>query len=145
MKLSFLFGKNHPPQAESESEKDLSAKQTADLSEHVDTDYAAGQIGVEDSLIRGLSDLYVPEESRVLHERDIADALLEMGKITDQQHAHVRQEQLEKPGSDAATWLLKDGLINTNDVLMAKAKLYDLEFRQIRPEDVQQQAFQKLD
>ena len=137
MKLPFLFGKNNPPQAESESEKDLS--------EHVDTDYAAGATGVEDSLIRGLSDLYVPEESRVLHERDIADALLEMGKITEQQHAHVRQEQLEKPGSDAATWLLKDGLINTNDVLMAKAKLYDLEFRQIDPEDVQQQAFQKLD
>ena len=145
MKLSFLFGKNNPPQAESESEKDLSAKQTADLSEHVDTDRAAGQTCVEDSLIRGLSDLYVPEESRVLHERDIADVLLEMGKITDQQHAHVRQEQLEKPGSDAATWLLKDGLISANDVLMAKAKLYDLEFRQIRPEDVQQKAFQKLD
>jgi len=137
MKLPFLFSKNNPLQAESESEKDLS--------EHVDTDYAAGATGVEGSSIRGLSDLYVPEESRVLHERDIADALLEMGKITDQQHAHVRQEQLEKPGSDAATWLLKDGLINANDVLMAKAKLYDLEFRQIGPEDVQQQVFQKLD
>ncbi|MFB0524268.1 MAG: GspE/PulE family protein [Phycisphaerae bacterium] len=137
MKLPFLFGKSKPLQAESESEEDLS--------EHVDTDYAAGQTCVQDSLIRGLSDLYVPEESRVLHERDIADALLEMGKITDQQHAHVRQEQLEKPGSDAATWLLKDGLINAKDVLMAKAKLYDLEFRQIGPEDVQQQAFGKLD
>ena len=145
MKLPFLFGKSKPLQAESESEKDLSAKQTADLSEHVDTDYAAGATCSESLSIRGLSDLYVPEESRVLHERDIADALLEMGKITEQQHAHVRQEQLEKPGSDAATWLLKDGLINTNDVLMAKAKLYGLEFRQIGPEDVQQQAFVKLD
>lgn len=138
MKLSFLFGRKPAtggPQAESEK----------DLAEHAATFHAAGQTCIEDSLIRGLSDLYVPEESRVLHERDIADVLLEMGKITDQQHAHVRQEQLEKPGSDAATWLLKDGLINANDVLMAKAELYGLEFRKIGPEDVQKQAFDKLD
>ncbi|MFQ6034964.1 MAG: GspE/PulE family protein [Sedimentisphaerales bacterium] len=151
MKLPFLSGKSEPLQAESESEKDLS--------EHVDASDTAGasRSGApqthslafgepsENPSIRGLSDLYVPEESRVLQERDIADALLEMGKITDQQHAHVRQEQLEKPGSDAVTWLLKDGLINANDVLMAKAKLYGLEFREISPEDVERQAFQKLD
>lgn len=151
MKLPFLSGKSEPLQAESESEKDLS--------EHVDASDTAGASRSggpqthslafgepsENPSIRGLSDLYVPEESRVLQERDIADALLEMGKITDQQHAHVRQEQLEKPGSDAVTWLLKDGLINANDVLMAKAKLYGLEFREISPEDVERQAFQKLD
>ncbi len=94
MKLPF-FGKSKPLQAESESDKDLSANQTADLSEHVDTNYTAGATCSENPSIRGLSDLYVPEESRVLQERDIADALLEMGKITEQQHAHVRQEQLE--------------------------------------------------
>jgi len=137
MKLSFLFGRNKPPQAESESQKDSSL--------YGATFGAAEATCAEDMSIRGLSDLYVPEESRVLAERDIADVLLEMGKITDQQHAHVRQKQLDKPGSDAATWLLKDGLIGANDVLMAKANLYGLEFRHISPDDIQKQAFGKLD
>jgi len=138
MRLSFLFGRK-PAAGGSQTESEKG------LSEHAATFHAAGRTSVEDSLIRGLSDLYVPEESRLLHERDIADVLLQMGKITDQQHAQVRQEQLEKPGSDAATWLLKNGLINANDVLMAKAELYGLEFRKIGPEDVQTQAFGKLD
>ncbi len=138
MKLPFLFTKSNPDvHRETEPEKDLS--------EPADTNHAEGQACSEDSSIRGLSDLYAPEQPSELHERDIADVLLEMGKITDQQHAQVRQEQLEKPGSDATTWLFKDGLIGTNDVLMAKAKLYDLEFRQIGPEDVDRQAFEKLD
>lgn len=134
MKLPFLF----------EKKKD-SAKPVKDLSGHIDTDYAEDQTCSENPSIRGLSDLYVPELHKELYERDITDVLLEMGKITDQQHAHVRQEQLEKPGSDAVTWLLKDGLINYSDVLIAKAKLYGLEFRQISPKDVDKQAFEKLD
>ncbi|GAG75697.1 unnamed protein product, partial [marine sediment metagenome] len=66
---------------------------------------------MKDMEIRGLSDLYFPEEeadeSRV---QDIADVLLEMGKLTPQQHAQLRQEQSVKPtGSDVATLLLETG------------------------------------
>ena len=102
---------------------------------------------MKDMEIRGLSDLYFPEEeadeSRV---QDIADVLLEMGKLTSQQHAQLRQEQSVKPtGSDVATLLLETGLSNADDVLEARAKLYGLEFRHIQPEDVDKVAFEKLD
>ena len=102
---------------------------------------------MKDMEIRGLSDLYFPEEeadeSRV---QDIADVLLEMGKLTPQQHAQLRQEQSVKPtGSDVATLLLETGLSNADDVLEARAKLYGLEFRHIQPEGVDKVAFEKLD
>ena len=174
MRLPFLFRKNKPAQDFEERldheqfdrpepaageltveglSQTVESELENELSEHEDTvntaiinqdsdDLSAARRPAE---IRGLSDLYVPEQPGEIHERDIADVLLEMGKITDQQHAHVRQEQLEKPGTDAATWLLKDGLIDTIDILMAKANLYGLEFRQISPEAVEKHAFEKLD
>ncbi|MFA5252731.1 MAG: GspE/PulE family protein, partial [Phycisphaerae bacterium] len=47
--------------------------------------------------------------------------------------------------SDAAAILLKTGLINADDILEAKASLCGLEFRRIKPEDVEKEAFEKLD
>jgi len=104
---------------------------------------ATGEI--RDTQIRGLSDLYFPEEAGESHVHDIADVLLDMGKLTSEQHSHLRDEQSEKPGSDAATLLLETELINADDILEARAKLYGLEFRHIEPETVQRQAFEKLD
>jgi type IV pilus assembly protein PilB len=104
-----------------------------------------------DALIRGLSDLYSPEAPEESPIQDIADVLLEMGKITPKQHASVAKGQ-GKSGSggtrsafDAAEQLLSEGLVNANDILMAKAKLCGLEFRHITPEDVQKQAVAKFD
>jgi type IV pilus assembly protein PilB len=77
--------------------------------------------------------------------QDVADILLDMGKITHQQHTRLRQEQLTKGACDAAAWLMKEGIITADDILMAKAKLCGLEFRHITIEDVQKQAFAKLD
>jgi type IV pilus assembly protein PilB len=101
----------------------------------------------QDTEIRGLSDLYFPgEEAGESRVRDIADVLLEMGKLTAQQHAQLRQEQSVKPtGSDVATLLLETGLSNADDVLEARAKLYDMEFRHIEPKDIEKEAFEKLD
>ena len=79
------------------------------------------------------------------HVRDTADVLLEIGKITEEQMARLRQELAGRPGMDAATWLLKENLVDSNDVLMAKAHLNGLEFRRIKPEDVDKQTFEKLD
>jgi type IV pilus assembly protein PilB len=95
--------------------------------------------------IRGLSNLYFPEETGESHGYDVADVLLEMGKLTSEAYSHLRQEQLLKPSSDAAILLLKAGLSSANDVLEAKALLYGLEFRDIKPEDVEKEAFEKLD
>ena len=99
----------------------------------------------EQSDVRGLSDLYSPEQAGESHVYDIADALMDMGKIDSGQYARLRQEQRTKPNVDAAELLLQAGLIDAVDILKAKAKLYGLEFRHIKPEEVQRQVYEKLD
>jgi type IV pilus assembly protein PilB len=99
----------------------------------------------EDQSIVGLSDLYVPEDSVESQVRDVADVLLEMRKITPEQHACLRQEQLQRPGSDPAVLLLKAGLCRPEDILLAKAEQCGLEFRHIVPADVDKKVFEKLD
>jgi type IV pilus assembly protein PilB len=98
----------------------------------------------EDDVVRGLCDLYSPEPTSRSHIRDTADILQELGKITDEQMGRLRRELISRPGMDAATWLLKEGLAGPDDVLMAKARLNGMEFRSIKPEDVDKQAFEKL-
>jgi type IV pilus assembly protein PilB len=95
--------------------------------------------------VRGLCDLYSPEPTSQSHVRDVADVLLEMQKISDDQYGRLRRELMGRPGMDAATWLLKENMIGADDILEAKAKLNGLEFRRVAPADVDAQAFQKLD
>lgn len=99
----------------------------------------------QDTEIRGLSDLYLPEEPGESHMQDVADILLDTGKITLEQHAKLRKEQSVNPGCDAANLLMKEGISNADDILMAKAKLYGLEFRHVAAEEVDKDAFEKLD
>jgi len=99
----------------------------------------------ENQSVLGLSDLYSPEQSGESHVYDIADALLDMGKINPKQLASLRKKQQTKPTSDIAELLLKMEKISADDILTAKAKLYDLKFRHIGPDDVQKEAFDKLD
>ena len=99
----------------------------------------------EDQSVLGLSDLYSPEQAGESHVYDIADALLDMGKINAKQLASLRKKQQTKPTSDIAELLLKMEKISADDILTAQAKLYDLKFRHIRPDDVQKEAFDKLD
>jgi len=106
---------------------------------------AAASVFSDDAEVRGLSDLYSPEPTSQTHVRDAADILLEMGKITDEQYGRLRRELMNRPGVDAAMWLLKEGWVKTDDVLHAKAKLGGLEFRHVLPEEVEKEAFEKLD
>ncbi len=98
----------------------------------------------EDESIRGLVDLYSPEESSASHVHDIVDVLLELGRLTGEQHSLVRQKQAGQSGADVESLLLESGL-GSDDILMAKAKLYGLEFRQVDPQTVERGAFEKLD
>ena len=134
MKLPFVFEK-----ARSSSE------QQDELRQYLDRDSAEGRSCSGSQSILGLSDLYFPEEPGESHVRDVADVLLEMGKITPEAYGRLRGEQAEKAGSDAGEMLLKAGLINADDILDARAKLYGLEFRHIEPENVDRCAFEKLD
>jgi type IV pilus assembly protein PilB len=99
----------------------------------------------ENEPIRGLSDLYFPQEDDESDVQDIADILLDMGKLTAAEHASLRQEQSAKPGSDVTTLLLNNSQINKDDILRARAQLYGMEFRDIQPDEVEKQAFQMLD
>ncbi|UCE98892.1 MAG: type II/IV secretion system protein [Planctomycetota bacterium] len=99
---------------------------------------------IQDAEIRGLSDLYFPEEASESHSsaagtRDAVDILLEMGKLTPEQHAHLRSS------TNPVGAGLEAGLVNTDDVSEAKANLHGLEFRHIEPANVEKEAFQKLD
>jgi type IV pilus assembly protein PilB len=102
-------------------------------------------IYADDEQVRGLCDLYSPEPTSCAHVRDLADVLLELGKITDEQYGRFRRESIGRPGTDPTMWLLKERIVGPNDVLEAKAKLNGLEFRRLKPEDVDKQAFKKLD
>jgi type IV pilus assembly protein PilB len=96
-------------------------------------------------VVRGLCDLYSPEPASQSHVRDVADILLEMEKISDEQYGRMRRELMSRPGMDAAMWVLKENLASDADVLEAKAKLSGLEFRRLTPQDVEKTAFQKLE
>ena len=99
----------------------------------------------DDEEVRGLCDLYSPEPTSCTHVRDLADVLLELRKITDEQYGRLRRESIGRPGMDPTTWLLKEGLVGANDILEAKAKVNGLEFRPLTPEEVDKAAFQKLE
>jgi type IV pilus assembly protein PilB len=98
----------------------------------------------EDQSVLGLSDLYIPEEADDSQVRDVTDVLLEMGKITPQQHTDLRR-QVAQPGFNAEQTLHSAGLCTAEDMLMAKAELCGREFRRIGPPDVDKKAFEKLD
>ncbi|MHC4653868.1 MAG: GspE/PulE/PilB domain-containing protein, partial [Planctomycetota bacterium] len=103
--------------------------------------------GLIDTDIDGLSDLYFPQEDKDSHVRDVADVLLEIGKITPETYEQLRRKSAnavtEAPDTDAL--LLQAKLCSEDDILMAKASLCGLEFRRIEPEDVGKEAFEKLE
>jgi len=134
MKLPFAFESKQEP-----SEPGLDSKERPNR-------HAAGeQCRSDNQSIPGLSDLYSPEEAGESHVRNVADVLLDMGKITPEQHVQLQEELLAKPASDAAALLLESQLCSADDILTAKAKLCGLEFKHIKPENIEKEAFGKLD
>jgi len=134
MKLPFLFEKKRDS---AQAGADIKKNPPGNADELVRED--------ENQFIRGLIELYSPEDAGKSHPYDIADVLVETGKLTRQQCEQLRQEHSEKTDSDIETLLLKSGMSNPDDILAAKAKLYGLEFRQIDPQTIDKEAFNKLD
>jgi len=95
--------------------------------------------------IMGLSNLYCPQEDGPAHIRDIADVLSEMGKITADQLSGIRQKQGEKPACDIAQVIKKLNLADETEISIAAAGLYGFEFRRVEPDQVQKEAFDKLE
>ena len=94
--------------------------------------------------IRGLSCLYSPQMTEAVHVRDIADVLFEMGKLTQEQLDQIRQQESKKRGADVESLIINAGFAKQDDMLVAKAQLCGHEFRILKPEDVDREAFDKL-
>ncbi|RKY12133.1 MAG: type II/IV secretion system protein [Planctomycetota bacterium] len=106
----------------------------------------AGNVdGENEQLIRGLSNLYSPKPAEDSHVRDIADVLLEMGKINDQQLDQVHRDGSKSGGTNIEQVILNSGVATADDILAAKAKLYGFEFRRIEAAQVDRAAFDKLE
>ncbi|KKK72218.1 hypothetical protein LCGC14_2906090, partial [marine sediment metagenome] len=95
--------------------------------------------------IRGLSNLYCPEEDSPVHIRDAADVLCEMGKISGVQLSEIRQKEGENPGCDTSEIIKELKLADESEISMARASLYGFEFRRVEPEQVDREAFDKLE
>jgi len=98
-----------------------------------------------DEEITGLSQLYCPKQDNVATVRDIADVLLEMGKISDNQLSKIRETHKKRANCDISKIITDLKLANKVDIAAAEASLYGFEFRQIEPEQVDNEAFSKLD
>jgi len=94
-------------------------------------------------LAPGLCNLYSPDIAEPARVRDLADVLLEMGKISDKQYEQLRQDQTKRRGSDLDKLARHLGL--GDDVLLeAKARLYGFEFRRLTADKVDREAFETL-
>lgn len=96
------------------------------------------------NMAKGLQVLYAPEKTEESHIRDVADVLVEMGKLNSEQLGKVHQEDLKKNCGNLEQLIMESGAASAEDVLMAKAKLYGFEFRHIEPPMVDREAFDKL-
>lgn len=122
MKLSFGKNKNMPEQAVAVVESD------DDCAEQEDQ-------------VRGLSNLYSPESKTAVHVRDVGDVLVELARIKD-----TELEEIRSAGStDIEQFAVQKGFCCIDDVLEAKAQIYDYDFRPVLVEAVDQSAFEKVD
>jgi type IV pilus assembly protein PilB len=98
--------------------------------------------GLED--ICGLSQLYSPEQDSAVHIRDIADVLHEMDKINQGQLSEIRRLQ-EQTNWDVLKIITEKVFAKEPDISIARANLYNLEFRKIETDQVNKEVFSKLD
>ena len=98
-----------------------------------------------DEEISGLSQLYCPEQDNTANIRDVLDVLREMGKVTDNQFSKARKEHKKRADCDICQIITNLKIANKDEIATAQASLYDLEFRQVEVEQVDRDAFCKLD
>lgn len=108
-------------------------------------DVGKGKRSDNGMLTRGLSNLYSPRSKVNTRLKDIADVLIEMGKLSADQVEQMRSDSQVAQTGDIEQFMIGNSLVDELDILKAKAKLCDLEFRRIQPCDVEKDAFEKLD
>jgi len=95
--------------------------------------------------IKGLSNLYCPQQDGTTHIRDVADILLEKKKITADQLSEIRQAQEENPDRDVTEIIKELKFADEIKISRAQANLYGFQFRRIKPDQVDSTAFDKLE
>lgn len=105
----------------------------------------------DDGQIKGLSNLYVPQEDlqpletdQAIGTADIIDVLLQQEKIDQNRYDKLRQQQAVSPGGKTEQILSESGFVTADDILQAKAQLYGLEFCAITPEQLDKNLFEQL-
>ncbi|MDD5135004.1 MAG: ATPase, T2SS/T4P/T4SS family [Phycisphaerae bacterium] len=97
----------------------------------------------------GLTTIYLPqnevESTNGMCVRDVADTLVGMGRVTNEQLSEVRGEQLKNVEESTSEILLRLGYVDKDDILAARAHISGLEFRHIRIAQIDRDAFEKLD
>ncbi len=101
----------------------------------------------DDEEISGLSQLYSPEQEQenATHIRDVADVLSETGKITGEQLSELRRIQRQRTNCDICQLLEELNMAHEPDISIVRAGLYGFEFKKIEPEQIDKNAFNKLD
>ncbi|MHC4584814.1 MAG: GspE/PulE/PilB domain-containing protein [Planctomycetota bacterium] len=102
------------------------------------------EIGCDEE-INGLSQLYSPQKDNTPDERDVLDVLLEMGKMTDKQFTKVREKHKKSADCDICQIITELKIANKVEISTAQATLHGFEFKQIEVEQVDREAFCKLD
>lgn len=102
----------------------------------------------DDEEINGLSQLYSPEQEQqesAIHIRDVADVLSETGKITGEQLSELRRIQKERANCDICQVIKELNFVHEPDISIARASLHGFEFKKIESEQVDKNAFHKID
>ncbi len=97
-----------------------------------------------EKLMPGLRSLYSPEDSSSSRVRDVGDVLLEMGAIEKSKLDEARS-RFGNNIKSILDFLEKSSTVSITDILSAKAKLYNLEYKTVVPDEVEQNAYNKLD
>ena len=103
------------------------------------------QLAQDELPIRGLSELYVPENSDQDDNcDDLATVLCEMGKLSKAQLLEIHAEKSGHLGMDTEHLLKHKGLVSEQDIIKAKARLYEFEYMEIDPEQIDAEVFSRL-
>lgn len=94
--------------------------------------------------VKGLTNLYIPEEDDASAVRDIAQILFEKQKIDQQQLSQIRQSQSEKQGAELSRVISDLQFADEEEVARAQAELHGVEMQRPEPENIEREVFEKL-
>ncbi len=147
--MRFSFRKSTQPNTETTvSVAELEPEQEIPgLSKLYFPDDEAEELAHTAASVQAVKTVQAAQETDTSRVRDVLDVLLEMKKISFEQHRQIRNQYLNTgpaASDNIEAYLLKTGIVGSDDILRSKAVLYNLEFKQITADDVQKEAFEKL-